>query len=479
MRRFGSWRGLVKLTTADREAARQELARRYLLDFTRYTNSLYISAQHHVQIANKLEAVERGEIDRLMIFMPPRHGKSELATRRWPAWCMGRNSNRQIVSASYNSELAMDFGRDVRNIVATPEYGQVFPGITLRADSQAASRWHTNNGGIYNAVGVEKALTGKGADILLIDDPLKDRAEADSEVRRDAVWKWYQSTAYTRLMPGAAIVLIQTRWHEDDLAGRLLNGADQWDVLELPAINAAGEALWPEWYDVDALQRIKANVGAREWSALYQQQPQPDEGSFFQREWFRTWDIKPAALNIYASSDYAVTEDGGDYTAFAIWGVDNDNNLYRLARWKAQANPMVWIDKQCELIRQWKPLAWFGEAGVIQKAIEPMLRRRMVETRSMCRLEWVSSITDKPTRARAFQARAEMGKVFMEQGADLTEFLKFPAGKHDDEVDCATMMGRVLDELHPAIIKKVVASSNPASGDYRPRPQRPGSSAWG
>lgn len=468
----------MRLTNADVEAAKQELARRHLIDFTRYTNSLYVEADHHTRIANKLEAVERGEIDRLMIFMPPRHGKSELATRRWPAWCMGRNANRQIVSASYNSELAMDFGRDVRNIVATPEYGSVFPGISLRADSQAASRWHTNNGGIYNAVGVEKALTGKGADILLIDDPLKDRAEADSEARRDAVWKWYQSTAYTRLMPGAAIVLIQTRWHEDDLAGRLLNGADNWDVLELPAISAEGEALWPAWYDLNALLRIKANIGAREWSALYQQSPQPDEGSFFQREWFKEWTDKPH-LNIYASSDYAVTEDGGDYTVFCIWGVDSDNNLYRLDMWKAQANPMVWIDKQCEMIRKWKPLAWFGEAGVIQKAVEPMLRRRMIETKSLCRLEWISSISDKPTRARAFQARAEMGKVYLERGADLNEFLKFPAGKHDDEVDCATMMGRVIDETHPAIVKTKPVIEGPNDRWHKPKRKELSGSVWG
>lgn len=469
----------MRLTTADRDAARRELARRYLIDFTEYTNPLYVKAGHHKRIAQKLEAVERGEIDRLMIFMPPRHGKSELATRRWPAWVIGRNPNKQIVSASYNSELAMDFGRDVRNIVATPEYQEVFAGVTLRVDSQAASRWHTNNGGIYNAVGVEKALTGKGADILLIDDPLKDRAEADSEVRREAVWKWYQSTAYTRLMPGGAVVVIQTRWHEDDLAGRLLNGSDNWDVLSLPAIDETGAALWPEWYDVDALDRIRSNIGPREWSALYQQQPQPDEGSYFVREWLQHWQVKPAALNIYVTSDYAVTEDGGDWTVFCVWGIDHKGDLYRLDVWKGQTTPDKWIERQCDMILKWKPLCWFGESGVIQKAIEPMLRRRMIERKAHCRLEWVSSISDKPTRARSFQSRAAMGRVWFEPEADVSEFLKFPAGKHDDEVDCASMIGAVIDDTHPAILKTVSVVNEPRDRWHRPKRDAGVGSAWG
>lgn len=467
----------MHLTQADVEAARQELARRHLLDFAPKILPQYEAAAHHTLIAEHLEAVERGDLDRLMIAMPPRHGKSQLASRLFPAWCLGRNPNTQIIAASYNSDLAMDFGRDVRNIVGSNEFEEVFPGVSLATDSKAANRMNTNKGGAYIAAGVGTAVTGRGANIALIDDPFKDRAEADSERQRDNVWSWYQSTLYTRLMPNGRIVVINTRWHEDDLSGRLLNGNDKWTVLDLPAINDAGEALWPEWYPIPALERIKANIGAREWSALFQQKPQPDDGNFFVRDWFQEWTVRPK-LNIYASSDYAVTDEGGDWTVFCIWGVDSDGNLYRLAMWKVQANPMVWIEKQCEMIREWKPLAWFGEAGVIQKAIEPMLRRRMIETKSMCRLEWISSISDKPTRARAFQARAEMGKVFFEQGADISEFLKFPAGKHDDEVDCATMMGRVLDEVHPAIVRSVVPSTNPPDGDYRRRPQ-PQSSAWG
>lgn len=392
--------------------------------------------------------------------MLPTHN-SQLASRLFPAWCMGRNPRTQIIAASYNSDLAMDFGRDVRNIVGSPEFADVFPGVSLAVDSKAANRMNTNKGGAYIAAGVGTAVTGRGARIALIDDPFKDREEADSQRNREKVWAWYQSTLYTRLMPGGAVVVVNTRWHEDDLSGRLLNGADKWELLELPAIDAAGDALWPEWYPVPALERIKANIGPREWSALYQQRPQPDEGTFFQRDWLTNWETMPKALNIYGTSDYAVTDGGGDFTVHRVWGVDAEENIYRLDGWSGQTSADEWIERKCDLVAKWKPLAWFGEAGVIQKAIEPMLLRRMRERKVFCRLEFLSSISDKPTRARGFQARAAMGKVFFEPGADVSEFLMFPAGKHDDEVDVAGMMGRALDMVHPAIVKTVAAQGRP------------------
>jgi predicted phage terminase large subunit-like protein len=426
-------------------------SRNSLLSFTSYTNPLYQAAEHHKRICDRLEAVERGEIDRLMIFMPPRHGKSELASKRFPAWCLGRSAQRQIIAASYNSDLANDFGRNVRNIVDEPEFRDVFPNVSLASDSHAANRMNTNHGGAYVAAGVGTAVTGRGAHIALIDDPFKDREEADSERRRDLVWDWYRSTLFTRLMPGGSIVLIQTRWHEDDLAGRLLASESDWEVLELPAIDSDGKALWPEWYDERALERIKATIGPREWSALYQQRPQPDEGTFFQRGWFKRWEAKPA-LRYYGSSDYAVTDGDGDYTVHRVWGIDAEGALYRVGGWRGQATSDVWIEKKLDLIAQYKPLAWFGEGGVIQKAVEPMLRRRMRERQVHCRLEWLPSVHDKPTRARSFQAMAATGRVHFEPGADLSEFLVFPAGKHDDEVDTASLIGRAIDQAHPAIV---------------------------
>ena len=431
-------------------------ARRSLLSFTEFTNPLYKRANHHRLIAEKLEAVERGEIDRLMIFMPPRHGKSELASKRFPAWCLGRQPRRQIIAASYNSDLANDFGRNVRNIVAEPEFGQVFPKVSLAPDSQAANRMNTNHGGAYVAAGVGTAVTGRGADIALIDDPFKDREEADSERRRDIVWDWYRSTLFTRLMPGGSIVLIQTRWHEDDLAGRLLEAeGDQWEVLDLPAISEAGEALWPEWYPIEALERIKATVGPREWSALYQQKPQPDEGTFFKREWFNENYERPRELRYYGSSDYAVTDGAGDFTVHRVWGLSANGDIYRVDGWRGQTTSDVWIERKLDLIDKYKPFAWFGEGGVIQKAIEPMLKRRMQERKVFCRLEWLSSVHDKPTRARSFQAMAASGRVFFEPGADISEYLVFPAGKNDDDVDTASLIGRAIDQAHPAIVTQL------------------------
>lgn len=461
------------LTVSDVQRARDELARRHLLDFAPRIVFDYQAAKHHALICERLEAVERGDIDRLMIAMPPRHGKSQLASRLFPAWCLGRNPRTQIIAASYNSDLANDFGRDVRNIVGSPEFAGVFPGVSLSVDSKAANRMNTNMGGTYIAAGVGTAVTGRGARIALIDDPFKDRAEADSERMRNSVWAWYQSTLYTRLMPGGSIVVINTRWHEDDLSGRLLNGKDQWELLELPAINDAGEALWPEWYDVPALERIKENIGPREWSALFQQKPQPDEGTYFQRDWFKTWERKPL-LNIYGTSDYAVTDGGGDYTVHRVWGVDSAGDLYRIAGWRGQTTSDVWIEELLNLISEHKPLCWFGESGVIQKAIEPMMLRRMRERKVHCRMEWLPSIADKPTRARGFQARAAMGRVFFEPGADISEHLMFPAGKNDDDVDCSSLIGRVLDMAHPAIVK-VVAKANTPQDRYARKPIGSGS----
>ena len=448
-----------------RQEAAQEIVERddavdMLISFTQYTLPSYAPAKHHYLIAEKLEAVERGEIDRLMIFMPPRHGKSELGSKRFPAWYLGRNPTKQIITASYASDLANDFGREVRNIVASEEYAALFD-TELRQDSKAANRWHTSDGGVYVAAGVGTATTGRGADLGLIDDPFKDREDADSQLKRDKVWNWYQSTFYTRLMPGAAVILINTRWHDDDLSGRLLEeqakGGDQWEILELPAIDADDNALWPEWYDKQALLRIKTAIGTREWSALYQQKPQPDDGTFFQREWFRWYDPdnQPKHLNKYLSSDFAVTEDGGDFTELGVFGVSAADDLYVLDWWSGQTTADVWIDSALDLIKQHNTLAMFGESGSIRRSIEPFLVKRIRERRIYSRIEWITRTRDKATSARAFQARCAMGKVYLPKNdigeALLDQLLRFPTAKHDDKVDVCALMGMVLDQAHPAI----------------------------
>lgn len=411
-----------------------------------------------------------------MVFMPPGSAKSTYASVLFPPYLLAQNPSLTVIAASHTVELAERFGRRVRNLIS--EHGNVL-GFSLAADSQAAGRWDTDRGGEYFAAGVRGPITGRRADLALIDDPVKSREEADSDVIRERVKDWWRNDLYTRLKPGGRCIVIQTRWHEDDLGGWLLDemqrGGDTWDVLSLPAIagqddplgRAPGEPLWPEWQDGEALERIKGAVGPRTWSALYQQRPQPDEGTFFQREWFKRYapEEKPKHLHIYGTSDYAVTEDGGDYTVHRVWGVDQSGDIWLLEGWRAQATADKWIEAQCDLITKHKPFAWFGEAGVIAKAIEPMLRRRLVERGLGARLEWLPSIHDKPTRARGFQARAAMGKVHMPMGelgdTDLDEYLRFPAGKNDDCVDCGSLIGRALDETHPAIVPMKVTDMNP------------------
>jgi len=414
-----------------------------------------------------------------MVTMPPRHGKSELVTKRFPAWWLGNNPKGQIITASYNSDLARDFGRSVRNIVNGPRYANIFD-TRLASDSKAADRWNTNKDGAYVAAGVGTAVTGRGADLLIIDDPLKDRAEADSELQRENVWNWFTSTAYTRLMPGGAVIVVQTRWHEDDLSGRLLEqmgaGGDQYFQLDLPAINEKGEALWPSRYDLRALQRIRSAIGPRDWSALYQQNPTPDEGTFFKREWFRRHKAVPQNVFKYGSSDYAVSEDKGDYTEHVLAGIDPDGVIYVSEdSWHKQATADVWVEAKLDLIAKHKPFCWFGEAGVIQKAVEPALKRRMIERKVYGRLEWIPSINDKPTRARALQARAAMGLVSLPEGPEgdrmLEQLIAFPAGKHDDFVDALGTIGRAIDEAHPAM-QHVVKQADTKKTGYSPVKRR-------
>jgi predicted phage terminase large subunit-like protein len=261
----------------------REKARSSLLDFTSYTKPDYIIGAPHIKIANALEAVERRDIDRLMLWLPPRHGKSELASKRWPARYMGLFPEHQFISASYGDKLATDFGRDVRNIIASNEYGRLYPNVKLAKDSQSKSLWHTTKGGVYLSASIGQGITGRGANILSIDDPFKDRAEADSVAVRENVWNWWTSSAYTRLMKSGAVVITNTRWHEDDLCGRILNGvnASRWTIVSMPAINDDGTALWPEWYPLDTLRNIETDIGARDWAALYMQDPRPLDGGLF------------------------------------------------------------------------------------------------------------------------------------------------------------------------------------------------------
>lgn len=455
------------------EPSAEDYAFSRLIAYAAYQWPGYKDARHHRMIARKLEAVERGEIKRLMIFMPPRHGKSMLASEFFPAWYMGRNPDHYVIASTYAQDLADDFGRKVKAQIADPSYQAIFPGVKLAEDSQSVKRFHIEGGGTevstsqrgaYYAVGVGGPLTGRGAHLLLIDDPVKNREEADSEVARRRIKDWYTSTAYTRLMPGARIVVIQTRWHEDDLSGWLLeeHKHEGWDVLSLPAI-VGDEALWPEQYSKESLERIKQAVGSRDWSALYQQSPAPESGDYFKREWFRYYDEAPQYLQIYGASDYAVTSKGGDYTVHGVFGVDRNDDVYLLDLWRQQATSDVWVDAFLDLVAKHKPIQWAEEQGQIIKSLDPFINKRSQERGIYVAREQFTSLTDKASRAQAIRGRIAQGKVKFPRNApwlaDLErEMLTFPVGVNDDMVDVLSLFGRMLDQL---------------SSKTAPKPQQP------
>lgn len=433
-------------------------ARGSLIEFTSFTKADYVVAPHHQRIAHELERVERGEIDRLLLMLPPRHGKSELASRRFPAYALGRNPKRQIISVSATSDLATDFGREVRNIMSGADYRALFPAVEMAADSQAKGKWHTSDGGIYYAVGVGGAVLGKGADLLLIDDPFASMEDALSDATRESVWNWYVGSAYNRLQPGGAIVVIAHRMHEEDLQGRLLDqqvaGGDRWEVVELPAIDDDGGALWPAAYPVAALERIRRNTLPRFWSALYQQHPTPDEGTFFLKDWIKWYDTPPVrdTMHVYGASDYAITADGGDWTVHVVAGVDPDDNLYILDLWRQRTTSDKWIEALLDLGDQYRPLDWAEEQGQIIKSIGPFLEQRMNERRVYFSRQQFTSAKDKPTRAQSIRARMAMGKVYLPRNASwvsdlVVELMTFPAGRHDDQVDVMALLGRLLDDM--------------------------------
>ncbi|MBO9580320.1 MAG: phage terminase large subunit [Sphingobium sp.] len=438
-----------------------------LIAYIAYQWPNYADAPHHRLIARHLEAVERGEITRLMITMPPRHGKSMLASEFFPAWYMGRNPDHYVVTATYAQELADDFGRKVKNQIEDPAFQCIFPGVGLADDSKSAKRFHidgsiggvehaTTQRGAFYAVGVGGPLTGRGAHLLLIDDPVKNREEAESEVIRKKTKDWYTSTAYTRLMPGGRIVIIQTRWHEDDLSGWLLSEHQHegWTVLNLPAINDNGDALWPEQYPVEALERIKRALPPRDWSALYQQMPTPESGDYFKREWIIPVDVIPPkeAMAIYGASDYAVTADGGDYTVHAVIGVAQDGRMYLLDLWRAQVSSDVWVEAFCAMVRKWRPIGWAEETGQIKSGVGPFLVRRMIETDSIVAREQFPTRGDKAVRAQSIRGRMALQGLHVPRDAPwladfISECMSFPVGVHDDQIDAIGLVGQLIDKF--------------------------------
>lgn len=407
-----------------------------------------------------------------------------LASEFFPAWYLGRNPDHYVVTATYAQELADDFGRKVKNQIEDPAYQSIFPGVGLADDSKSAKRFHiegqaggyehaTSQRGAFYAVGVGGPLTGRGAHLLLIDDPVKNREDAESEVIRKKTKDWYTSTAYTRLMPGGRIVIIQTRWHEDDLTGWLLSEHkhENWTVLDLPAISDDGKALWPDQYDLVALERIKKALPPRDWSALYQQRPSPDTGDYFKREWIHTVSSLPPRdqMLVYGGSDYAVTAQGGDYTVHVVVGLDPDGRMYLLDLWRGQASSDVWVEAFCDLVKKWKPVGWAEETGQIKSGVGPFLVKRMMEREAYVAREAFATRGDKAIRAQSIRGRMAMSGLYVHRAAPfmsdlISEMMSFPVGVHDDQVDALGLVGQLMDRMLSG--EKPKTPDRPATNDY-------------
>jgi hypothetical protein len=449
------------------EKQRRSEARKSLQAFTEYTTPNWQAGKIHRIVCAQFDRVVKGEIDRLMLLCPPQHGKSTIGSRRVPAFSLGLDPRTDVISASATAQLAEEFGRDVRNCISSSEYRNLFPETKLAEDSQAKGRWNTSQGGGYYAVGIGGALMGRGGELGLIDDPFATWEDGQSQLSRDKAWEWYRGTFYNRIRPGGRIIVIQHRMHEDDLVGRLLAqqsaGGDRWEVVELPAL--LDDPPWPERYDRKALERIKANTDQLKWSALYLQNPQPEEGTFFKREWFWFYDpTKIPNVRKYLTSDFAFTEGAGDFTELGIHGVAVEKDQTRLYLgldgWYGQADQMDWVDQYLALVQRHRPLVEFGEGGMPRRASEGLITRLRRERKIPGgRVEWLPSMADKVSRATPLRAMASMGRVGLPDNDYghrlLGQFLGFPAGKYDDAVDMCGMMARVIDQAHPAMALQV------------------------
>ncbi len=458
---------------AEQELMRRELSRRKLLPFVERFNDQYQAGWVHKDICARLEKfsqdVAERKSPRLMLFMPPRHGKSELASKTFPGWHLGRHPDHEVISCSYTGDLAMDFSRKVRELLRDKRYHQVFRKTKLDKDSQSAQRWNTTNRGGYVAAGVGGPITGRGAHVLIIDDPIKNRDDAESETNRESIWNWYTSTAYTRLAPGGGVLIILTRWHDDDLAGRLLTKmnegeGDEWEVIEYPAIATADEkfrnkdeALHPERYDEVALQRIKRAVGPRDWSALYQQNPVADDGEYFTKDMFRLYSPteRPPLddLHTYTAWDLAIGQgEANDWTVGITVGVDRQDNIWVLQALRFRKPSLEIVESILDTYERWKPKVTGIERGQIEMAIGPLLDQRIRERGlfSFFYEKLRPGKRDKQTRARSIQGRMQQGMVYFPKGDDtiqtgMNEMLRFPMGVHDDFVDSLAWIGLMLD----------------------------------
>lgn len=460
------------MSACQKKQAKKILAKRNLIDFTTTTKPNFVTGWFNRVIAKELQQfyfdVVAGRQPRLMIFAPPRSGKSELFSRRFPAWALGRNPSLQIIASSYSADLASRMNRDVQRIIEEPIYSGIFPKTLLPIKGDNSGKLRNADmfeivgaDGAYRSAGVGGGITGMGADIAIIDDPIKNAEEANSHTIRENVWDWYTSTLYTRLSPKSGVLLGMTRWHEDDLAGRLLKAmkqnGDQWRIICFPAIaeqdeeyRKAGEPLHPERFDLEFLNNIKSAVGSHYWNAMYQQRPSTKGGGILKSAWFGRYTIPPKIKHKAIFGDTAIkTKQHNDFSVFIVAGKGEDGKLYLLdlvrGKWEAQ-------DLEQTLTDLWHKHAEDKSTGTLTKVVvedkasgTPLIQN--IRRKASFPIKGQNVSVDKYTRVLGVQGYIESGYVLLPNNApwvrdflgECESFTANDAHAHDDQVDALVM----------------------------------------
>jgi len=439
----------LKLAMKLDEKTKQEKVHKDFLAFVRHVWPEFIEGKHHKKISEKFNKLAKGEIKRLIINMPPRHTKSEFASFLLPAWMVGRKPDLKIIQTTHTTELAIRFGRKAKILIDSPEYQQVFK-TRLREDSQAAGKWETEQGGEYYAAGVGSAITGRGADLLIIDDPHSEQDALNVQALERA-YEWYTSGPRQRLQPGGAIVVVMTRWNMKDLTGMLLQSqkelkSDKWEVIEFPAILPSNKPVWPQYWKLDELESVKASLSLGKWNAQWMQNPTAEEGSLIKREWWRVWDkgYIPPLQHIIQSYDTAyLKKETSDYSAITTWGVfypdqDSPANLILLDAFKERLEFPELKKAAWEQYRYWNPETVIIEAKASGMPLTYELRKMGIPVINYT----PSKGQDKHARVNAVAPLFEGGVIWApdEKFAEevIEECASFPYGDHDDLVDSTT-----------------------------------------
>jgi len=434
----------------EQQLRKLDLAEKRFIPFVKHVWPEFIEGDHHVKIAKKFEDIANGKIKRLIVNMPPRHTKSEFASYLFPAWMVGKNPKLKVIQTTHTGELAVRFGRKMKNLVDTSEFAQVFEDCKIAADSKAAGRWETNKGGEYYAAGIGGAITGRGADLLIIDDPHSEQ-DALSETAMDSAYEWYTSGPRQRLQPGGAIVIVMTRWSTKDLTGKLLNAqtepkADKWEVIEFPAIMPSNTPVWPNYWKLEELEGVKASLSEGKWQAQWQQNPTSEEGSIIKREWWKEWKEKeiPDLVHIIQSYDTAFSKkETADFSAITTWGVFYPPNKgphlilvdVRKGRWDFPELKKIALEEY----KYWEPETVIIEAKATGTPLTHELRQIGVPVVNFT----PSKGNDKHVRVNSVAPLFEAGKIYYpadKRWAEevIEECAAFPYGEYDDLVDSTT-----------------------------------------